>query len=158
MKRGQHGLTLVELMVTLAVAILLLAVGIPAFDAVVGRNAAISTVNPLVTALQLARSEAVSRGSAVRVESADWNLGWQVLAAAEVLRSYATPRPAVVAITGGVSPVTFNGYGECTTCAPATFTVTAYSDSSKSSSACVRVRDIVISPAGQIRLENKTCP
>jgi type IV fimbrial biogenesis protein FimT len=158
MKRGQHGLTLIELMVTLAVAITLLAIGIPAFDTVVGRNAGVSTVNPLVTALQQARSEAVTRGSAVRVESADWNVGWQVLAGTEVLRAVAAPRPGIVAITGGVSPVTFNGYGECTTCAPATFTVTAYSDSSKSSSKCVRVRDIVISPAGQIRSENKTCP
>jgi len=61
------GLTLIELMVTLAVAIVLLAIGIPAFQGLASSNRASTQANGLVTALNLARSEAISRGIPVAV-------------------------------------------------------------------------------------------
>jgi Tfp pilus assembly protein FimT len=62
MKRREKGLTLIELMVTLAVAIVILAIGIPAFNAMSARDVSSVTVNAIVTALQNARMEAVGRG------------------------------------------------------------------------------------------------
>lgn len=67
MNRRQQGLTLIELMVTLAVAIVLLAIGIPAFQGIEANSRAVAQANSLVTALSLARSEAVSRGIPVAV-------------------------------------------------------------------------------------------
>lgn len=80
MRYRQQGLTLVELMVTLAVAIILLAVGMPLFSGVAANNRAVAQTNALVTALNLARSEAVARAAAVSVAATggSWNNGWFV--------------------------------------------------------------------------------
>jgi type IV fimbrial biogenesis protein FimT len=67
MKRRLRGVTLIELMITLAVAIVLLAIGIPAFQSIQANSRAAAQANALVTALNLARSEAVGRGSPVAV-------------------------------------------------------------------------------------------
>jgi len=67
MTTKQQGLTLVELMVTLAVAIILVAVGMPLFTGIAANNRAVAQTNALITALNLARSEAVGRGTTVSV-------------------------------------------------------------------------------------------
>jgi type IV fimbrial biogenesis protein FimT len=67
MKTGENGLTLIELMVTLAVAIVLLAIGIPAFQGMEANNRAVALAQGLVSALTLARTEAVGRGVPVAV-------------------------------------------------------------------------------------------
>jgi len=88
----QRGLTLIELMVTLAVAIVLLAIGIPSFDRLGASNRLTGQTNALVSALNLARSEALARGLPVAVcakaspspantncgAATDWVNGWQV--------------------------------------------------------------------------------
>jgi prepilin-type N-terminal cleavage/methylation domain-containing protein len=66
MKR-HAGLTLIELMVTLVMAVVLLAVGLPAFRGLESGNRASVQTNGLVTALNLARSEAIARGVPVAV-------------------------------------------------------------------------------------------
>lgn len=86
----QQGLTLIELMVTLAVAIVLLAVGIPAFQSMIANHRAAALTNGLVSALTLARSEAMGRTVPVAVcpreqgklecaeDAAAWKNGWLV--------------------------------------------------------------------------------
>ena len=86
--KNQNGLTLIEMMVTLAVAIILVAVGIPAFRSITANNRAVAQSNALVTALNLSRGEAVKRGAPVTIcraangacddESNDWASGWLV--------------------------------------------------------------------------------
>ena len=82
MSTRQQGLTLIELMVTLAVAIILLAVGLPFFGGIVANNRAVVQANGLLTSFKLARSEAVKRSSFVAVAptsvSVGWEAGWQV--------------------------------------------------------------------------------
>ncbi len=58
----QTGLTLVELMVTVAVMIILLSVGVPSFQGHMKDNRRINQINELVSAMNLARSEA-TKGS-----------------------------------------------------------------------------------------------
>ncbi len=65
--KTKHGFTLIELMVTIAVAIVIMAVGIPVFSTMIANNRAAADSNALVTALQFARSEAVKRSDSVRV-------------------------------------------------------------------------------------------
>ncbi len=67
MKKKQNGLTLVELMVTMAVALVLLLVGVPQFQSMLAGNRAAVDANKLVVAMQLARSEAVKRNLPVSV-------------------------------------------------------------------------------------------
>jgi len=68
MKRyRQTGFTLLELMVTLTVFAILLGIAIPSFTETMRANRLTTVVNKLVTALNVARSEAAKRGSGVTV-------------------------------------------------------------------------------------------
>ena len=83
MKRN-HGFTLAELMVTLAVFSILVTVGVPSFNQTLLNNRQVSSLNILVGSMQLARSEAIARNRRVTVCAssdgatcgADWSNGW----------------------------------------------------------------------------------
>jgi type IV fimbrial biogenesis protein FimT len=74
------GFTLVELMITLVVASILLVIGVPSFIEVMRNSRTVTATNELVTALNLARSEAVKRGMqvSVRRNGTQWETGWSV--------------------------------------------------------------------------------
>jgi len=92
MNTRQKGLTLVELMVTLAVAIVLMGIGIPMYQSMVANNRSVAVSNAFSTALALARSEAVKRARNVTMcavvdasasppvcgSAAQWGNGWTV--------------------------------------------------------------------------------
>jgi type IV fimbrial biogenesis protein FimT len=56
------GFTLVELLITIVVVSILLAAGVPAFKDFIKNNRVTAQTNDLVSAIQLARSEALKRG------------------------------------------------------------------------------------------------
>ncbi len=80
------GFTLMELMVTLAVLAILLAVGLPSFQGSLRSNRLATTTNELIASMALARSEAIrnGRGSGVCASADgascgdDWAAGWLV--------------------------------------------------------------------------------
>lgn len=120
--RLQRGFTMIELLITIMVLGLVLGLGVPGFRDLVLNNRQASAVNELVTALQLARSEAITRNvaapSAVSVCASNdgtacagaWSDGWIVFSDVDgdgaleagdgdvVLR--AADAPASMAITG----------------------------------------------------------
>ena len=63
--RGMTGLTLIELLITISIASLLIALAAPGFRDVVTRQRLSAQVQQLHTSLILARSEAVKRGRSV---------------------------------------------------------------------------------------------
>ena len=79
-----------ELMVTVAIAGILLGAAIPSFTSIISSNRLTTYANELVTALNLARSEAIKRGGSVTVRKVDnysftnlrananWEDGWDV--------------------------------------------------------------------------------
>lgn len=87
------GFTLIELMVTIAIAAILLMVAVPNFITFIQNNRLTSQANDLVTALNYARSEAIKRGVRVTVCSRlddttcaganDWTTGWLVFVDAD---------------------------------------------------------------------------
>lgn len=85
-KRRAHGFTLLELMVTVAVAGVIFTLGVPSFVDMVRNNRAATNVNELLTAFSIARSEAIRRGWNVTVCRSsdgatcggDWADGWIV--------------------------------------------------------------------------------
>jgi type IV fimbrial biogenesis protein FimT len=136
MNTRQAGMTLVELMVALAVAIVLMAIGIPAFQNLQITNRAAAQVNGFVTALNLAKAEAVGRGAPVSVcskastdpantacgDGANWVNGWQVFTDAtgtagaldgsdELVRVFGQPL-GQVSFTGAPAFFRFNSRGE----------------------------------------------
>jgi len=81
------GFTLVELLITIIVVSVLLAVGVPSFKEFIKNNRLTAQSSELVIALQLARNEAVKRHSAAticasttqtscNVTDSDWTHGW----------------------------------------------------------------------------------
>jgi type IV fimbrial biogenesis protein FimT len=80
--RGR-GCTLAELMVTLAIAAVLMAAGAPALRDMIARQRLRSTVADLFAAINLTRSEASARGGRVMLApldpmGRDWRRGWAV--------------------------------------------------------------------------------
>lgn len=86
----QNGFTLIELIVTLAVAAILVTAGIPSFQQFVQNNRRSAQLDALVGALQIARSQAISQRTTVGVCASsnsltatptcgtDWSKGWIV--------------------------------------------------------------------------------
>ena len=98
------GFSLLELMITVAVAAIRMALAVPSFTSLINNNRLTSGSNALVTAMHHARSEAVRRNARVTLcASADgatcagtgnWQ-GWVTLVTTggEVLRTYALKAP-----------------------------------------------------------------
>ena len=123
MMHRQDGVTLVELLVTLAVIGILVGVVFPGFRGLIDRNGMTTAANSMVLAINYARSEATRGAGDVRVlprDSSDatneWGQGWTVErgtgAAAEVLRVF---EPIANALAfdgvGGVTELRFNNQG-----------------------------------------------
>ncbi len=116
------GFTLFELMVTLAVAALILSLGVPGFRNFIQNNRATTHTNDLVTALNLGRSEATRRGASVLLCSSsdgatcsgsnDWSSGWIVRrSAGAVVRTWPERSGGDGVLTANVSQIQFQGRG-----------------------------------------------
>ncbi|MCG6965331.1 MAG: GspH/FimT family pseudopilin [Chromatiaceae bacterium] len=178
MSTKHRGFTLVELMVTLAMAIILLAVGMPLFSSVVGSNRAAAQVNDLVSALKLARSEAVKRATAVTVCSSDdggcgdaggWTNGWIVYVDAnddgavdpdEVLRTWEA-LTAASTVDVSVASVEFGPIGDSPTAdAAADGFVNFELDNSEATGSAGggAKRCVTVTRTGQVRSGRGACP
>jgi type IV fimbrial biogenesis protein FimT len=87
MKKSHSGFTLVELLLTLTVASIIMTLAVPAFTETMRRNRLTTQANELITALNVARSEAIKRRSNVSVcvssdqatcTGGNWQNGWIV--------------------------------------------------------------------------------
>ena len=77
-----RGYTIVELMTVLAIAGVLLGIGVPSFNALMRTQRITTTTNNFFAAVNLTRSEAIQRGvrvDLVPADGADWVNGWIVL-------------------------------------------------------------------------------
>ena len=74
------GFTLIELLMVIAIAAILMTVAVPGFQGMIQKNRLATISNEFITALNYARSEAVTRGIRVTVgkTGANWENGWEV--------------------------------------------------------------------------------
>jgi type IV fimbrial biogenesis protein FimT len=82
------GFTLIEMLVTVVILSIVLAVAVPSFYSMIQNNRSVTTTNNLIFGLKLARSEAIKRGVSVSVCptansnftacGTDWTQGWFV--------------------------------------------------------------------------------
>lgn len=160
MSKRQQGFTLVEMMVTLAVAIILIAVGVPMFTSVAANNRAAAQTNALVTALNLARSEAVGRATRVSVgptSGGNWANGWAVFIDAdsddtvdsgEELRIWEAPAGSPTINASAATPVEFVFTGAAA--AQLSF------DLAQGGTSGAKRRCVTVTISGQIRTKKET--
>lgn len=74
------GFTMIELLITIAIVGIVTAMGVPSFNQTITNNRLTTHTNDLVTAINIARSEAIKRGARVAVNrtGAQWETGWIV--------------------------------------------------------------------------------
>lgn len=119
----QQGFTLYELMITIAVAAVIISYGVPTFRTLIQNSRAHAHANDIITALNLGRNEAIHRGSAVTVcsstngttcaGSTDWTSGYVIRSASgTVLRSWPELRGGDNVLTANVSQVRFGPRGD----------------------------------------------
>lgn len=103
----QNGFTLIEVIVTMAIAAIILTIGVPSFQTSIQNNRKTTSISELATALQLARNTAITRRVRVTLckspdgincvtggGSGDWSQGWMMFT-----------NPNNVAATAGLSGV-----------------------------------------------------
>lgn len=88
--KSQRGFTLVELVITVTIAVILMTIAVPSFQDVMRANRLATSVNNIVVATAYAKSEAITRGLRVSVcpsttindpspvcdVSGNWSAGW----------------------------------------------------------------------------------
>ncbi|NWB84485.1 MULTISPECIES: GspH/FimT family pseudopilin [Pseudomonas] len=122
MRRSTHGFTLVELMVTLAVFAILVAIALPSFTSSIQGSEADTEASDLVRGLNFARLEAMNRGVSVRVRPTTANAAWTTdLGVLQVSSDGANPQyirivpamtsGATLVVTSGVTTLDFNNLG-----------------------------------------------
>ena len=119
-----RGWTLIELLVTIAVAGVLIGAAVPSYQAMVRRSQMVDAVNDMTMAIAFARSEAARRGGGVALDAAapgnaanEWGPGWNVVMIADALPR--VPLQSFAAVSGGitlngtdgVTTITFNSRG-----------------------------------------------
>ncbi len=83
----QRGITLMEMLITMSIAVILLTIGVPSFVDMIAANTASGYANDLLSDINYARSEAITRGNRVVIckgatssncTTGDWEDGWKV--------------------------------------------------------------------------------
>jgi type IV fimbrial biogenesis protein FimT len=155
MKRS-GGFTLIELMVTLAVVAILATVAVPGFFDMIQNNRTTSQTNQLVSALNLARAEAIKRGVAVSVtaEEDGFAAGWSVNVTSDgnVIRVYDAMQGMTVNATA--NEVTFTPQGAIDGGGNVSITV---SPASCGSVTVNRARQVTIGITGRVNVDRTDC-
>ena len=170
-----RGFTLVELLVVLAVGAILLAIAIPSYAFLVNSSRLAAVTNDLVTALHLARSEAIKRGMRVTVcktsnamadtpvcdTTASWQQGWLVFVdggTKGVIDSGDTLLRVQDRVSAAVT-ITTSNFSSFVSYLPSGKSQGPNELANGALRVCVAStrRDIIINNTGRIRLDTNTC-
>lgn len=91
------GFTMIELMIVVSLIAIVAAIAVPSMSGIIKSHQLTTQANAFITAMQLARSEAIKRGTAINITATDgsvstneWGQGWSVATTGgTVLQSFA---------------------------------------------------------------------
>lgn len=152
--KNDSGFTLIELMVTLALAVILLTLAIPNLRTMIQNNRLVTAANSLVGDINLARSEAIKRGESVRIvaNAGGWNKGWTVEVAGsgtDIKVAGAIKDNVTITAAGGVTTITYGSNGA----ASAADTFSVCDDRTNETG-----KQISIALTGRVATNSYTCP
>ncbi len=153
--RNQSGFTMIELMVTLLIAVILTTIAIPSFRSMILDNRIVTASNRFLADANLARSEAIKRGTSVEIApnstTSGWTGGWKVrLPSGGTVIKVADPLTDNVTITGATAAITFGSNGAAS--AQETLSVC---DSNRNGE---HGKQIDIALSGRVGTSDTTCP
>jgi prepilin-type N-terminal cleavage/methylation domain-containing protein len=128
--RPVQGFTLIEMLVVVALLGIFLAIAAPSFAGLIRSNKVQAAADELVTVLQYARSEAITRGVTVTLtadSATTWNAGFNITAAGQILRRIdAGGLQSGITVSSGAAQASFSATGttggttsQCFTLCPA---------------------------------------
>jgi len=173
-RKGSTGFTLIELMITVAIAAVLMMVAVPNLSAY-RRNAELtSAANTFMASLNAARGEAMKRGMNAMVvptsNGASWNAGWVIFVdtnrsqtyneSTDTVVSSQTALPAGINMTGvnsatGATPYVMfdaSGYSRLKTGGFGALTLTIARTEGTASQQLDQTRRIIIASTGRVRM------
>jgi prepilin-type N-terminal cleavage/methylation domain-containing protein len=118
--RQQSGVSIIELIVVISVVAIMVTVVMPGFSALVQRNSMVSGVNGFIAGIQIARSEAINRGTTMTLQATDasdgnneWGPGWTVRDGGNnVVRTFqAITQGMTLDSLAGANTISFNSRG-----------------------------------------------
>jgi type IV fimbrial biogenesis protein FimT len=112
----RNGFTLIELLVVIAIASILTMIAIPSFQTMLQNSRLTSATNSLLSALQYARSEAITQRVAITVSplsGVNWASGAIIMKGVTKLRE-TPPAGAGVTVTGSAASITYQPNGSTT--------------------------------------------
>jgi type IV fimbrial biogenesis protein FimT len=123
--RGASGFTLTELMITILIVAILMAVAAPSFQSIIAGQRIKSATYDMFSTLTFARSEAIKRSANVTVAQASggWQNGWTVTAGSVTLSQQEAIQG--VAIAASAVSVTYRQDGRITAAGSQTFAITS---------------------------------
>lgn len=142
--RLEAGFTLIELVISIAIVAVLLAVGVPSLRDMAVSQRVRGAANDLYSDLTFARAEAIKRNAQVTVvrETGGWLQGWRVQAGGNDVRTQA--RITEVSYSGAAdASIVYNPDGRTTLAGTASFNF------SSNSGGAVSMRCVVITPSGR---------
>jgi type IV fimbrial biogenesis protein FimT len=133
-RRSSAGFTMVELLVTIAIATILTTIAVPSFSGLIASQRAKTAASELFASLLQARSDAIALNANVTVSplAGGWKGGWQILGPAPTaLESHGAVAGVTITASPAGSIVTYRPSGRVVTGTTATtsFLITTISGS-----------------------------
>jgi len=149
LRKKAQGLTLIELLVTIAIIVILALVGVPSYETFMAKERFAIATNELYNSYRFARNEALKTSRSMTLDAkevggvTDWANGWQVTNSSGAMLFESKKPHQSVTVSGAV--VTVTGMGSANS---VSFTITGDD----------KCNELLVLSSGQSQLREVTCP